>query len=63
MDLNAHLAHLVVLLDPEYAKGWRTYVWQRAKELSKQPELVDLPRLLTEAMLSRATDTTSTDAP
>ena len=63
MNLNAHLAHLVALLHPEYAQGWKAYVWQRAKELSSQPELADLPRLLTEEMRVKVTCTTSTDAP
>ena len=63
MDLNAHLAHLVALLHPEYAQGWKAYVWQRAKELSNQPELADLPRLLTEAMRTKAACTTTEGCP
>ena len=63
MTIEQHLAHLIALLAPPYREAWRAYVWQRAKELSKQPELADLPRLLKEAMSSRDASTTSTDAP
>jgi hypothetical protein len=51
MTLDEHLAHLVALMEPTYHEGWRLYAWARAKELAaKEPELADLPRLLTEAM-------------
>jgi hypothetical protein len=34
-----------------YHEAWKVYAWARAKELAaKEPELADLPRLLTEAM-------------
>jgi hypothetical protein len=51
MTLDEHLAHLVALMAEPYHEGWRHQVWHRAKELAaKEPELADLPRLLTEAM-------------
>jgi hypothetical protein len=52
MTLDQHLAHLVWLMTvPAESDGWKAYAWARAKELAaKEPELADLPRLLTEAM-------------
>jgi hypothetical protein len=53
MTLEQHLAWLLHLMS-EYPEGWRHYVWSRAKELAKRPELADLPRLLTAALQSSA---------
>jgi hypothetical protein len=51
MTLDQHLAHLVALMAEPYHEAWKHQVWHRAKELAaKEPELADLPRLLTEAM-------------
>ena len=50
MTLDDHLEHLVALLAPPYREAWREYVWQRAKDLSMEPGLAELPRLLTRAM-------------
>lgn len=51
MTLQDHLTHLIALMAEPYHDAWKTYAWDRAKELAaKDPELADLPRLLTEAM-------------
>jgi hypothetical protein len=51
VTIDEHLAHLVTLMAEPYHEAWRIYAWARAKELAaKEPELADLPRLLTEAM-------------
>ena len=60
MTLDEHLAHLVWLMtvptdsglmDEQLMNGWKAYAWAHANELAaREPELADLPRLLTEAM-------------
>lgn len=48
--LEVHLQHLLKLLTPPFTANWKAHCWHRAKELSQDPELADLPRLLTESM-------------
>lgn len=48
--LETELNHLLLLLKPPFTMGWKAHCWHRAKELSQDPELADLPRLLTESM-------------
>ena len=51
MTIHEHLAHLVALMAAPYHEGWKRYAWERAKELAEaDPELAELPRMLTEAM-------------
>jgi len=57
MTLEQHLAHLLHLLEPPFTEAWRAHCWHRAKELAREPELADLPRLLAEAMQSKGTST------
>jgi len=61
MTLDQHLLHLVWLMQ-KFPDGWRAHCRHRARELSAQPELADLPRLLTAAMQSEAKPTTTTDS-
>lgn len=61
MTLEQHIEHLLNLLSPPFTENWRPYAWSRAKELAKDPELAELPSLLTYAM-SSATKKSGTHA-
>jgi len=50
--LEWHLQWLISLMQSEYAEGWKHWVWHRAKELAADPELAELPVLLTAALRS-----------
>lgn len=58
--LDQHLAHLTKLMSL-YPQAWRAYVWERAKELAKRPELEQLPNLLASSI--RASTTPLKDIP
>ena len=64
MTIEQHLAHLIALLAPPYREAWRAYAWDRAQKLaSEQPELAELPRLLTDVMRAKAISTTTRASP
>lgn len=51
MTLDEHLEHLLWLMAEPFHAAWKAYAWARANELAaKDPDLAELPRLLTEAM-------------
>lgn len=59
MTLDEHLKWLLQLMSSPFEEGWKGHCWHRARELAKQPEYADLPRLLTEAMNARPSASTS----
>jgi len=61
--LETHLQHLLKLLAPPFTDNWKAHCWYRAKELAKDPELEDLPRLLEEAMQSQPKEPAQPPAP
>lgn len=61
MTLSQHQDHLTSLLSPPFTENWRHYVWARAKELAKRPELEQLPSLLASSI--RASTTPPKDIP
>jgi len=65
MTPEQHLAHLTwratrkPWMDEHSHAEWKRYAWTAARHLAVQPALVDLPRLLTEAMQSQAAPTST----
>jgi hypothetical protein len=57
MTPDQHLAHLLWLMET-HPEGWKAHCWQRAKELARDPELAELPKLLERAMLERSKKST-----
>lgn len=50
MTLNQHLSHLMWLMAEPFTEAFKAHCWHRAKELARDPELADLPRMLTQAV-------------
>ena len=57
MTLEQHLAHFMWLMS-DYPEAWKAECWRKAKELSKRPELAELPARLEAAMRERSKPST-----
>ena len=51
--LQIELEHMLRLLQPPFTENWKRYVWAKAKEMAKEPEFAELPKLLAERMQSQ----------
>lgn len=50
MSTQEHLDWLICLLQPPFREAWRRYVWDRAKEIARDPQHAALPDMLKAAM-------------
>lgn len=60
MTLADHLSHLLTLMEPPFTQAWRAYCWQRAQDIAMDPEMSELPSLLTAEMQKRSKASTPT---
>lgn len=62
MTTSEHLAHLLKMLAPPFTENYKAWAWDRAKEIAKDPEHAELPKMLAAAMTSTSTPTSGTPA-
>lgn len=63
MTLAEHLRHLLWLMEEPYVNGWKAQCWHRAQELASDPEMAELPSLLTAEMQKRSNSSKANGAP
>lgn len=54
MTLSEHLNHLLWLMEPPWTEAFKGHCWHRAQEIARDPEMADLPSLLTAEMQKRS---------
>jgi hypothetical protein len=54
MTLAEHLKHLLWLMEPPFTEAFKGHCWQRAQDIAMDPEMADLPSLLTAEMQKRS---------
>ena len=54
MTLTDHLKHLLWLMEPPWTEAFKGHCWQRAQDIAMDPEMSELPSLLTAEMQKRS---------
>jgi hypothetical protein len=54
MTKAEHLKHLLWLMEPPFTEAFKGHCWQRAQDIAMDPEMSDLPSLLTAEMQKRS---------
>lgn len=60
MTLQDHLKHLLWLMEPPFTEAFKGHCWHRAQDIAMDPEMADLPGLLTAEMQKRSKASTPT---
>lgn len=54
MTITEHLDHLLWLMEPPFTEAFKGHCWKRAQDIAMDPEMSDLPSLLTAEMQKRS---------